>query len=388
MARKVNPAKNLTLSSRADNTSPRTKIDVAVVGAGPAGLAAAIEAAGYGAQVYVFDENIRPGGQLFKQIHRFFGSREHEAGVRGFQIGQKLLQETEQEGVKVFLESTVWGYFPGNELGIAQREKLYTIKAKKIIVATGASENPLNFPGWTLPGVMGAGAAQTMMNLHRVLPGRKIVMVGGGNVGLIVSYQLLQAGAEVLTLVEALPCLGGYQVHAAKIRRQGVSILTSHTVVETQGNTSVEKVVIAPLSPDRQVDLSKKQVLPADLVCLAVGLRPEADLLSMARCEFSYFPTLGGFIPLHNRDMETTNPDLLVAGDAAGVEEASCAMEEGRLAGISAAVSLGLVKTTAAQERKKEVMDRLEALRKGPFGEERQKAKEKIWKEYGSEINS
>jgi len=360
----------------------KVKTDVAVIGAGPAGLAAAIEAASCGARVWVFDENLKPGGQLFKQIHRFFGSREHQAGIRGFQIGQKLLQETKENGVKVFLESVVWGYFPGNELGIADKERLYTIKAKKIIVATGASENPLHFPGWTLPGVMGAGAAQTMMNLHRILPGRKIVMVGGGNVGLIVSYQLLQAGAEILALVEALPHLGGYQVHAAKIRRQGVPILTSHTVVEATGKNSVEKVVIAPLTPDWKPDLSRKQTLPADLVCLAVGLRPEADLLSMANCEFTYLPNLGGFIPLHNENMETTNSDLLVAGDTAGVEEASSAMEEGRLAGICAAMSLGFLKSKEAKERKREIMNRLEALRKGPFGEDRQKAKEKIWKEY------
>ena len=99
--------------------------------------------------------------------------------------------------------------------------KDHTIKAKKIVMATGASENALAFPGCTLPGVMGAGAAQTMINVNRVLPGQKIIMVGSGNVGLIVSYQLMQAGADVLALIEAAPKIGGYGVHAAKIRRAG-----------------------------------------------------------------------------------------------------------------------------------------------------------------------
>ena len=168
--------------------------ELAIVGAGPAGLAAAIEASSTGAKVTLVDENNRPGGQLFKQIHKFFGSREHYAGVRGFEIGSRLLEETKAKGVEVMLDTVAWGIFEGNTLGLVSDGKTIQLKPRKLILATGAMERPIVFPGWTLPGVMGAGAAQTLINLHRVLPGQRVLMVGSGNVGLIVSYQLLQAG--------------------------------------------------------------------------------------------------------------------------------------------------------------------------------------------------
>jgi NADPH-dependent 2,4-dienoyl-CoA reductase/sulfur reductase-like enzyme len=162
--------------------------ELAVVGGGPAGLSAAIEAARAGVKVVLIDENSKPGGQLFKQIHKFFGSAEHYAGVRGIDIGTKLLAEVEASGAEVMLASVVWGLFAGRELGVIRERKNLRLKADRIILATGASENALAFPGWTLPGVMGAGAIQTLVNVHRVLPGRRVLMVGSGNVGLIVSY--------------------------------------------------------------------------------------------------------------------------------------------------------------------------------------------------------
>ena len=190
------------------------EVELLIVGAGPAGLSAACEAAKAGVQVMIIDENLRPGGQLFKQIHKFFGSRVHRAGTRGFRIGEMLLKETEELGVEVQLGYPVYGIFSENHVLYGSRDGVKKLHAKKIILATGANENNLCFEGSILPGVMTAGAAQTMINLHHVLPGQKVVMVGSGNVGLIVSYQLLQAGAEVVGLVEAAPAIGGYGVHA------------------------------------------------------------------------------------------------------------------------------------------------------------------------------
>lgn len=176
---------------------------VAVIGAGPAGLSAALEIASAGGKVTVFDENDRPGGQLFKQIHKFFGSSHHGAGVRGYHLGEELLQKCLDAGVEIKLNTVVYGLFPDNELGIVCNDQTHTVKADKILIATGASEKPLAFPGWDLPGVMGAGAAQTMVNINRVLPGQKFVMIGSGNVGLVVSYQIMQAGGQVVAIEEA-----------------------------------------------------------------------------------------------------------------------------------------------------------------------------------------
>ena len=169
------------------------KVDLAVIGAGPAGLGGAIEAASHGVSVMLIDENARPGGQLFKQIHKFFGSREHGAGTRGLDLGTDLLEQARRAGVEVRLNTVAAGLFEGRTLALTCGERLFTLETDNILIATGATENALSFPGWTLPGVMGAGAAQTMMHLHRVKPGTRVLMVGSGNVGLIVSYQLLQA---------------------------------------------------------------------------------------------------------------------------------------------------------------------------------------------------
>ena len=137
------------------------RYDLIVVGAGPSGLSAAIAAAGKGLKTVVFDENERPGGQLFKQIHKFFGSKEHKAKIRGFVIGQELLEEADQAGVEVVLNATVIGLYQDKEIVVRTGETVHHYKANAIIIATGASENMVTFDGWTLPGVIGAGAAQT-----------------------------------------------------------------------------------------------------------------------------------------------------------------------------------------------------------------------------------
>ncbi|MDI3534046.1 MAG: hypothetical protein PWQ82_411 [Thermosediminibacterales bacterium] len=354
------------------------KTQVAIIGAGPAGLAAAIEVARAGGEVTLLDENHKPGGQLFKQIHKFFGSREHRAGTRGFRIGEKLLEDTEKLGVKVLLDSPVYSIFKDFVIGYISDGREKAIQAERIILATGASENALAFPGCTLPGVMGAGAAQTMINVHRVLPGKKIIMVGSGNVGLIVSYQLLQAGADVIALIEAAAEIGGYGVHASKIRRAGVPIYTSYTIQEVIGKNSVEGAVIVGLDEKWKPIKGTEKLIEADTVCIAVGLSPLAELAWLAGCEFAFVPSLGGHVPKHDRNMETTIKGLYAAGDLTGIEEASSAMEEGRLAGIACAESLGLYSKEEARDLKEKVWARLNTLRTGPFGKKRRDAKDKL----------
>ena len=363
--------------------------DVVVVGAGPAGLAASIEASAAGASVLLLDQNLKPGGQLFKQIHKFFGSSAHRSGTRGTDIGTALCAEARKNGVEIWLGSTVMGLFAGNKVGIEKgvdgtTKEMLTVHAKKIIVAAGASENVVRFKGWTLPGVMGAGAAQTMINVNRVRPGQRIVMLGSGNVGLIVSYQLMQAGCEVVALVEAAPKIGGYAVHAAKITRAGVPIYLKHTIVEAIPDASgvVSKVVIAEVDGTFKPIPGTEKTLEADVIAIGAGLKPVAELLHLMNCAFTFSPVFGGWIPLHNQDMETSCEGIYVAGDSTGVEEANTALEEGRIAGISAAEKLGYIDADTAASRKKEIWERLGALRLGPFGEKRLVAKQVILDEF------
>ncbi|MGE4277562.1 MAG: NAD(P)/FAD-dependent oxidoreductase [Lawsonibacter sp.] len=349
--------------------------DVAVIGAGSAGLSAAYQAASAGAKVLVLDENRLPGGQLFKQIHKFFGSRAHQAGTRGYVIGQQLLERVEKSGAEVWLDTLVYGMQKDCALGVIHEGQHWVIKAKKVIVATGAKENYMAFPGSTLPGVMGAGAAQTMINVNRVLPGNRILMLGSGNVGLIVSYQLMQAGADVVALVEGAPNIGGYGVHAGKIRRAGVPIYVGHTIKAVTGNGQVEHVEIVQVDSKWQHIPGTEKIFDVDTVCLAVGLNPMTELIWLTGCEFCFIPAFGGHVPLHDDNMETTVSGLYVAGDVTGVEEASSAMEEGNLAGVAAAEALGQLSRETAAEKKAEIRARLEILRSGMFGEKRRTAK-------------
>ena len=149
--------------------------ELIVIGAGPAGLSAAIEAKKNGMDVIVFDENARPGGQLFKQIHKFFGSKEHHAKERGFQIGEDLLKEAEDLGVQVKLNSVVMGIYNDKEITVRNGNEVDHYKGDYIIIATGAAENMIPFKGWDTPGVIGAGAAQALMNLQGVQPGKRIL---------------------------------------------------------------------------------------------------------------------------------------------------------------------------------------------------------------------
>jgi len=247
--------------------------EVVVVGGGPAGMCAAAEAAKAGASVTIVEEKDRLGGQLLKQTHMFFGSRDEFAGVRGIDIAEILKSEVEEAGVNVLHSTTVVGIFDGSCVGVVTDKRYGRIDAERIIVATGAFENTLVFENWDLPGVYGAGGVQTLMNIEGVLPGERFIMVGAGNIGLIVSYQLLQAGAEVVCVVEAMERIGGYEVHAAKLRRLGVPILLRHTVTAAVGKESVEGAVIAELGPDGPRRETEFRV-DCDVICIAVGLSP------------------------------------------------------------------------------------------------------------------
>lgn len=369
--------------------------DVLVIGAGPAGLAASIEAGKYGASVLLVDLNMQPGGQLFKQIHKFFGSSAHRSGTRGYDIGKQLLKEAEESDVEIWMQSTVIGIFPGNKIAIEKgldsgEKEMVTMQAKKIIIATGASENAIRFKGWTTPGVMGAGAAQTMINVNHVKPGQKIVMLGTGNVGLIVSYQLMQAGCDVVSLIEAAPKIGGYAVHAAKIRRAGVPIRLQHTIIEAKKGADgcVCGCVIAQVDNHFQPIPGTEETIACDTIALAAGLKPTMDLVKLAGCKLTFNGPFGGYIPLHNERMETSCEGVFVAGDTTGVEEANTALEEGKIAGISAAEDLGLLTADAASDKRAEIWDRLHSLRLGSFGERRMIEKEVVMDEYKERIGT
>lgn len=354
----------------------KMKTQIAVVGAGPAGLTAAVTARKYGADVLVIDENPHAGGQLIKQTHKFFGSSKEKAGTRGTQIAHELFEKARNT---LMLQAAVTGYYndKGHVLALVKDRTLIELEAEKIIVATGASEKMLLFENNDLPGVYGAGAVQTLMNVYGIEPGKTILMVGAGNVGLIVSYQLLQAGVNVEAVVEAMPHIGGYHVHAAKIRRCGIPIYTSTSIKKALGTEYVTGAVTVSLDENWNPIPGTEKEYTVDTICLAVGLSPSVELFHQAGCQLAYIPELGGNTPVHNRGMETTVKGVYAAGDAAGIGEANTAMMEGKIAALSCIDALQLATDESKQELKDSYKE-LHLLRSGSFGERAYQGKEKI----------
>lgn len=343
--------------------------DIVVVGGGPAGLSAAAAAARLGSKVCLIDDGPILGGQLIKQTHKFFGSKSQHCGIRGIDIARQLAGEVRDVGVEIKLNTSVIGCYEPRVLlllnGSGQVDKLAW---RRLVVATGAAENTVPFENNDLPGVYGAGAVQTLMNVFGVRPGRRVLMVGSGNVGLIVSYQLIQAGIEVVALVEALPKVGGYHVHAAKLVRLGVPILTSHTIRKANGKTEVTGAVICRVDSRLRYIGGTDRLLRLDTICVAVGLTPLIELLRQLGCRTAWVSELGGNVAWHDDNMHTSVPGVYVAGDASGVEEASAALLEGRIAGAHAVVSL-FGSSPQAEQVIRESQAELCSLRRGPFGE-------------------
>jgi len=339
--------------------------DLLVLGGGPAGLCGAIEAAREGLRVLVVDEGISPGGQLVKQTHKFFGSENFYASTRGMEIAVKLLKELSlYSRATIASESSVLAIYPDGVPVLDRRSDSTTLyNPARLLVATGASERFLQFDNNDLPGVYGAGAVQTLMNQFGILPGKSVLMIGSGNIGLIVSYQLAQAGVEVKAILEASSRVGGYRVHADKVKRLGIPVLLNHTILKAIGEESVKGALITALDDLWKPVPGTERELVIDTICIAVGLTPSAELVAQAGGQLKYIPELGGYVPLHDGDMRTTIDRVFVAGDVSGIEEATTAMIEGRIAGLNIVKD---IKGECDETRLTDLKETLNRFRCGP----------------------
>jgi heterodisulfide reductase subunit A-like polyferredoxin/coenzyme F420-reducing hydrogenase delta subunit/bacterioferritin-associated ferredoxin len=307
-------------------TSPEVEeleIQVLVVGGGPAGICAAIELGRLGVGVLIIDDKQELGGKLSLQTHNFFGSvADCYAGTRGIDIGHILADEVAKlPTVKVWLNSTVIGVFSDHKFGVAGEGHYRLVKPEVVLISAGAREKSLAFPGADLPGVYGAGAFQTLVNRDQVKAAERLFVVGGGNVGLIGAYHALQAGIDVVGLVEALPRCGGYKVHEDKIRRLGVPVWTSHTVLRAEGNERVERVITAAVDEKFRPVAGTERSFDVDTVLIAVGLSPVDELLQKAR-EYGM--------------------KVYAAGDSEEIAEASAAIFSGKITGREIARDIGM----------------------------------------------
>jgi len=287
--------------------------EVLVIGAGPAGLSATKILGDNNIKVILVDDKPELGGKLVLQTHKFFGSEEDVyAGKRGINIA-KILEKSVQalSNVDIWLNSVCLAVFSDGFIGILKNNNKYVlVKPKFLLIATGAREKMLLFPGNTLPGVYGAGAFQTLVNRDLIRAADKIFIVGGGNVGLIAGYHAIQAGIEVVGLIEVLPQCGGYKVHEDKLRRLGVPIYTSHTIISANGEEKVESITIAQLDEEFNLISGTEKSFTCDTILIAIGLNPVDEFYHKAK-EFGF--------------------KVWVAGDAQEIAEASVAIFTGKI---------------------------------------------------------
>ncbi|MBO6900430.1 MAG: FAD-dependent oxidoreductase [Rhizobiaceae bacterium] len=317
--------------------------DVFVIGAGPAGLSAALSARRAGARVVLADERAKPGGQYFKQ------SSTGSPVDRQQDEGRRLIERALDEGVEIWSDTLVWGGFEPLDFAINRAGGTMVVRPRAAVYAGGAYEKPWPVPGWVLPGVMTTGAAQTMWRSDRRLAGKRILIAGNGPLNLQLASELLAGGAEVVAIVEAAPSPRSF-LNAARMvlsapglvmqglrylancRRAGVPLLYGSQVGAIVQTTAGLEVHVAGVN---------ERSLAADIVCLGYGFLPSNELLRAMGARCRYDSGAGHSVVERTAECETSITGLFAIGDCTGLNGARVALAEGTLAGAAAAQRAG-----------------------------------------------
>ena len=335
--------------------------DVIVVGAGPAGIRAAVEARVAGAEVLVLDEAPRPGGQIYRQLPAEMQPRAHDPLGSSRAKSRPLLDDLARAGATVLCGAEVWGVLPERVLLVKHAGRAAVLRAGALVLAPGAYDRPAAMPGWTLPGVVTAGGVTALVKAQRVLPGRRALLAGTGPLLLAAATALIHGGAHVVGVAEAAP----RRALLGLLRRPGIAwqtlevmttlwrtpIWARHGLVGIEGMESVERAVVARLDDAWRPVSGTERSLDVDTVVLGYGLVPSPELADLAGCSLAYDSGRGGWIPVADpeRLMATSSAGVFVAGDGAGIGGADMAEAEGRLAGLGAAAHLGRLDAVEAR---------------------------------------
>ena len=353
-----------------------------VVGGGPAGVAAATEAARAGLRCLLLDEAPALGGQIYRQPPREFTVRDPRKLGRDYLRGRRLLGELSEAADRVEVRSgtSVLDIVDGPELVCASSGGgTSSVPAERVILATGAYDRPVPFPGWTLPGVLTAGGAQALVKTMRVQPGDRALVAGTGPLLMVVANQLHHAGVHVMAVLEAgrsaftagtarrawrqWGLLGDGGRYRLGLRMAGIPVLYNHAVFEAHGDGELRSVTYGPVgAADWQPVRAQRHRVDVDLLVTGYGFVPSTELCVLAGCRTEYVDHLGGWVPVRDDTMQTTVAGIFAAGDGAGVAGSVAAVEEGRIAGITAAEQAGAISAAEAQRRRRVPLRRLRSL--------------------------
>lgn len=337
-----------------------------VIGDGPAGLRAAVTAAKRGVEVTVIGENPKHGGQIFRQLVPPLQAKDHLMELQDNRILDDLQEELTRVSIEFLNKTIVWGIFDDKVIATDRSERSQ-IKAKKIVIAEGAYEAPVAFPGWTLPGVMTLGGLQILLKSQGIIPKGKVVIAGTGPLLFYTASQLVEKGANVVAVLEAsslsqwmrwstklwrMPGILGKGIKYMNIlRKHRVPIHYSMVPLEAKGSKGVEEVAAAKVNELWHPLRGTEKKIPAELLCLNFGFIPSTQFSHIAGCQHICDIQLRGWIPKFNSNYETSVDGIYVAGDCTGIGGVKKAVLEGELVGNEVARHLGVIPGKEADDR-------------------------------------
>jgi NADPH-dependent 2,4-dienoyl-CoA reductase/sulfur reductase-like enzyme len=329
----------------------RPQADVLIIGNGFAGIVAANRLADAGVNVVLLDENIHIGGQLLRQVPERLG-RAHNHADYVKKAGQNFIAGVKAKKITVLNRTRVLGIYPGREVLIEENEKkVRTLKAGRIILASGGREKFLPFPGWTMPGVISGGAVQVLIKSSGVLPARNILIAGSGLFLFSVAYECLKAGGRVAAVLERtgvfdklplaaqlprqLPKLTEGARFLSRIIFSGVPLRFRTRVMEARGSGRLEQVIATKVDGSGKVIPGREKTYAVPLLAVSHGFAANVELAQMAGCAIEFLDERGGWVAVTNDHLETSVPEIYAAGEITGIAGALKSINEGEIATLA-----------------------------------------------------
>ena len=358
-------------------TNDIKKVDLVVLGAGPAGVAAANVASKEGAEVVIIDENSSAGGQIYRAPPNEF-QPQNSFKSDEFREGEKQRNILKNSNVKALFKHRVWSVSSDLVVSTVGPNGLSSWHARSLIIANGALERIIPFPGWTTPGVIGLAASTILLKSQYVLPGQSTVVAGCGPLLIAVANGIIKSGGKVSAIIDlnsksdwikAFPRLLSRPDQLfkgmswfANIMKAGIKLYGGHAVTNTKQVDNVLRISIAPINSAGSILDSKNQkIVEGDCLAIGHGLFPSTEITRLLKAKHIYDPLKGGWVPLIDDDFRSSIPGVYIAGDATGISGAFSAVQKGRIAGMAAVRDLNVM---SSQKYKAKIKSELIILKK------------------------
>nr|WP_163502148.1 NAD(P)/FAD-dependent oxidoreductase [Halomonas socia] len=332
--------------------------DLIVVGGGPAGMAAAAQGAELGLSVILIDDGEQPGGQVYRAEATGMYSKSGVHTAANKTAGMRLREALFKCGTRVLSKRTLWSIEPGYTAHLIGPNGPETVSAPRVVIASGAYERQIPFPGWTNPEVIGLAAATILLKSQHTLPGKRIAIAGAGPLIYAVAAEAISLGGEIvaiadlssrLTWASEVPklftsprLLSQGAAWMAKIKASGTPIYFSHRISEAQYTGKNITALLSPVNSEGELVDGQRKSVNVDTICIGSGLVPATELVMLAGAEMRYAASEGGWVPVRDTEMRLSLPGLYAAGDGTGILGAIPSEIEGRLAAATAAKDAGI----------------------------------------------